>query len=87
LDDVLSAAAAVLHCDGRLIFTLERSDDSSDKDYTLHPHGRYSHRRDYAENALRDAGFEVLSIQQEVLRKEIHQPVHGLLVIARRVKL
>ena len=85
LDDVLTAAAGAMKPAGTLIFTLERSADPTEQDFTLHPHGRYSHRQAYAEAALDRSGFEVVSIRQETLRKEIHQPVHGLLVTARRV--
>ncbi len=86
LDAVLSAAAAAIRSGGRLIFTLERSADDAPQPYTLHPHGRYSHRHQYAETSLRETGFEVVSIRETVLRQEIQQPVAGLLIVARRVQ-
>lgn len=87
LTDVFDAAANALKPGALLTFTLEHSQESEDPNpYTLHPHGRFSHREDYVRQQLDASGLQVCEVRHDVLRKEVYQPVQGLTVIARRVE-
>ena len=75
------AAAAALRPGGHLVFSVEESEGAA---FALHPHGRYSHARDYVEGALTGVGFCVEAIRCEDLRMERGEPVRGLIVTARK---
>jgi predicted TPR repeat methyltransferase len=82
-----AAAAASLDPGGLLVFTVEADDDGEGvPDYTLHSHGRYSHRRGYVHDTLLDAGFEAPALSEVILRQEVNRPVRGWLVTARTPK-
>ena len=85
LGDVLGAASAALRPGGRLVFTLEQASDEADVPggYRIHPHGRYSHTEAYVRDSLSQAGFEVIEVGKERLRREGAAYVAGLLVAAR----
>jgi predicted TPR repeat methyltransferase len=81
LTDVLAATAVALRPGGILVFTVERiSNEECAEGFHLHPHGRYSHTRDYLARELTAAGFTDLSFQEVDLRKEANAWVGGWLV-------
>jgi predicted TPR repeat methyltransferase len=85
LRDVLSAACAALRPGGRLLFTLERAaEEALPEGYCIHLHGRYSHAEPYVRGTLAGAGFEVVDIENVLLRREGDHYVEGLVVLARR---
>ena len=84
LDAAAAAAHGALRPNGLLVFTVEASDDTAASPFVLHPHGRYSHRRDYVERTLTAVGFVQVGIFAEHLRNENGRPVNGWLVTARR---
>ncbi len=85
LEAFAAAAAHALAAGGLLVFTVEsHPDDEGEPDFRLHAHGRYSHRRRYLEDCLREAGLEAVEIQAVVPRREGGEPVQGWLVGARR---
>ena len=84
LQDVVEASAQAMRPGGRLIFTLEelaRAD--SDSGYSISPHGRYSHTRQYVERVLVNAHLQP-QITSADLRLEAGEPVPGLVVAARK---
>ncbi len=84
LEGVVVAAANALRPGGRLIFTVEELIDAgSDAGYSLSPHGRYCHMRQYLERVLTDANLrpEIVPAQ---LRLEAGDPVPGLVVRATK---
>jgi predicted TPR repeat methyltransferase len=83
LEQMCAAAHGCLLPGGLLAFTLERREEG-DEPYRIEPHGRYSHRKDYAESVLAAAGFALLESTHTVLRKERGNDVAGLLLLARR---
>jgi len=86
LRDVLSAACAALRPGGRLLFTLERAaEEALPEGYCIHLHGRYSHAEPYVRGTLAGAGFEVIDIENVLLRREGDHYVEGLVVLARRL--
>lgn len=85
LEDFAAAAAAALRPQGLLVFTVEALDAAAAQagaDHRLLAHGRYSHRRGYVEQVLRDAGLRPLEAAAAVLRTEGGEPVHGWVVAA-----
>lgn len=84
LEKAFDAASLALRANGYLVFTVERLDDDATAGYQLNPHGRYSHRADYVRAALERSGFEVIKLEEQVLRLEVRRPVHGLIVVAKR---
>jgi predicted TPR repeat methyltransferase len=86
LRDVLAAACASLRPAGRLVFTLEHSNDveALPEGYRIHPHGRYSHAEAYVRRTLAQAGFDLVDIEKAHLRREGDAYVDGLVVSARR---
>ncbi len=82
LAPVLGAAAAALRPGGRLVFTLEHGGEDG-PGYRLEPHGRYSHSETYVRRSLEEAGLEIAEIARDILRKEVGEPVHGLVIRAR----
>ena len=84
LEDVCVAAAGALRPGGRLVFTVEESLDAAlEAGYSIRPHGRYNHSREYLERVLMDANLRPDVISTE-LRLEAGDPVRGLVVGATR---
>jgi predicted TPR repeat methyltransferase len=83
LEDVVAAAARALRPGGIFVFTVEEAIDQASADYSLQPHGRYTHRSDYVERLLLEAGLDP-AIARAELRKESGLPVAGLVVRGRR---
>ncbi|MHC4861183.1 MAG: class I SAM-dependent DNA methyltransferase, partial [Planctomycetota bacterium] len=79
---VLGAAAGALRPGGRLVYTVERSVEQGESAYRLELHGRYSHSEAYVRRSLAQAGLEAASVAAAVLRKEVDEPVAGLVVTA-----
>ena len=88
LREVLAAASTALRPGGRLLFTLEHAIDEAalPAGYRLHPDGRYMHTQQYVRRTLADAGFELLDIEKDHLRREGDAYVDGLVVAARRMQ-
>lgn len=84
LDEVVQAAAEALRPGGRLIFTLEELiEPAVNAGYSISPHGRYSHKRDYVERTVANANLQP-EIRQAELRMEAGDPVQGLVVRATK---
>ena len=84
LEDVVAAAANALRSGGRLVFTVEELSDAGPAiGYSLSPHGRYSHTRQYVERVLADANLQT-EIATADLRLEAGAPVTGLVVRATK---
>ena len=84
LEAVLAAARRGLTSRGWLIFSLEKADPLlARQEFSLGPHGRYSHSEAYVRAALAEAGFEIIETSTEVLRQEMQNDVAGLLLTAR----
>lgn len=58
--------------------------DFDGRDYTVGPHQRFAHRRDYVEQLLRQHGIETLRVTDITVRSEQGKPVAGHLYIARK---
>jgi predicted TPR repeat methyltransferase len=88
LRDVLAAASKALTAGGAIAASLEVLNDSADGEaesgFRLNANGRYSHSERYIRRALAEAGFQLLSLRQDVLRNEFAAPVQGFLVLATR---
>jgi predicted TPR repeat methyltransferase len=84
LEGVVLVSADALRPGGQLIFTVEeRIDARSGAGYSISPHGRYSHTRQYLERVLVDAHLRPEIVPAE-LRLEAGDPVPGLVVRATK---
>lgn len=82
---VFAAAHDRLRPEGELVFTVEHAADlENSAGFRLDPTGRYSHSRAYLERTLESAGLTPRSIREETPRKQLGEPVSGLLVAATR---
>jgi predicted TPR repeat methyltransferase len=85
LDAPIAAAAKSLKPNGLAIFTLEEmTEDNGGNGYSVTPHGRFIHDPTYVREILKEAGLVTIAIDPIVPRSEGGQPVHGLLVSARK---
>jgi len=82
LEDVATAAADALRPGGRLIFTVEESQDAG-AGFSISPHGRYNHTRQYLERVLTAVDLRPEIVAAE-LRLEAGDPVKGLVVRATK---
>lgn len=84
LQPVIENVVRVMEPGGRLLFSVERAAEGEARaGYRLHPYGRYSHAESYVETVLEGAGFHALTLEREILRLEVGEPVSGLMVTAR----
>jgi predicted TPR repeat methyltransferase len=83
LEEAMAAAASAVSTTGVMAFTLEAEPAESTEKFRLHASGRYSHSAGYVRDSLKSAGFEVVSFEPGVLRKEAGIEVNGLVVVAR----
>ena len=80
LGSVVAAAAGALRPNGLFIFTLEHAvGATTDVNWRLELHGRYSHTRAYVERVLAAAGLQP-HIAPAELRMESGAPVAGLVI-------
>lgn len=75
------AFAAALVDGGVLAFSVELGDTEG---FVLNESGRYKHGASYIRDVLDAAGFRILSLDTDTLRKEYGLPVLGLIVLAVR---
>jgi predicted TPR repeat methyltransferase len=81
LQPVFDGVSKVLYQYGFFVFSVEQGDGA---DYRLRASGRYQHTAGYLWRCAQNAGFEVLSLGEAVLREQHGQPVAGHLVVMRR---
>jgi len=84
LDEAMAAAAAALKPGGVVAFTVEAAPVEATENFSLQPHGRYVHRKDYVRSCVESAGLEVLQIEHGVLRKEMGADANGHVTLARK---
>lgn len=82
LAPILAVAMQVLLPGGLFALTLERH--RGEEPMLLRPSLRYAHNGDAARQACRDAGFEVLAVEETVLRHDRREPIEGLLVLLEK---
>jgi predicted TPR repeat methyltransferase len=82
---VMAAAATAMRPGGFFIFTVERGEDGDDSmpaGFRINPSGRYSHQESYINRIVAEAGMQIKTVAQGVLRQEMGAPVAGLVVTA-----
>jgi predicted TPR repeat methyltransferase len=83
---VFEGVQKVLAPRGRFIFSVESAHEGPEPrrgdGYTIRPHGRYDHARDYVQQTLDRAGLRAMNLIQDTLRLERGTPVAGLIVVA-----
>ena len=84
LDEIFRQFAEHLRPGGWLAFTSERCAENN-RTFQLNPSGRYSHSVSYMRQVMEEAGFDCLVLDHEVIRTELQRPVHGVMVLARRL--
>jgi predicted TPR repeat methyltransferase len=81
LRQVLAPSAARLKPGGFMVFTVEKGEKPP---FKLTDSGRYTHTTAHIEEAAKEAGFNVLSINEGFLRKEYGDPVTCLIALIRK---
>jgi predicted TPR repeat methyltransferase len=81
--------AGVVHClapTGLFAFSSETLPDAAfdERGYTVGPHQRFHHRREYVEAVLHANGMTPLAVDDIVVRSDEGAPQHGHLFVARR---
>lgn len=84
LEAAFAAAHATLKPGGVFGFTVEAEPAESGQPHSLQLHGRYAHSAAYLRECLNAAGFELLQLEDGVLRRDSGADVHGHVVIAKR---
>lgn len=84
LHAVLVAAARALRPGGAIVFTVEALDAVDPQAVRLQPNGRYAHAQGHVQHSLQAAGFDALSVEHAVSRREGGQDVAGWLVSGRQ---
>lgn len=84
LQEILNGLVHALKPGGRTIFSLEHLEEDQAGGVRLNPSGRYAHSRAHVADCLAGAGLEIALCAEEILRRESGQPVHGLLIEARK---
>lgn len=82
LEKALAGFAKALKPGGWLGFTVERW--PGDEPYNLDPSGRYKHSLAYLDRIMEQAALTCLAVEEDVLRSEYGEPVHGLIVTAAK---
>jgi predicted TPR repeat methyltransferase len=82
LNLLLSRCHKALDTKGFLLFSLELLYDS--EPWTLKPHGRYLHSKNYIEEIAKENHFKIIAIENTALRVQNHNPVKGLLCLFQR---
>jgi len=83
LSAAVAAAVKALQPGGWFVFTLEELTGEAEAGFHLEKHGRYSHTEAYIRKILADAGFRIIALDKDVLRKEGLAQVRGLVVTAQ----
>jgi predicted TPR repeat methyltransferase len=81
---VFARVRAALRAGGRFAFSCETLDDAApgaSAGFILRPSNRYAHTRGYLHALAADAGFDVLALDNAVLRREGNTDVGGQLVL------
>lgn len=81
LSTIFVQAQRVLRPQGRLIFSVETTDDPLD--YELRSSGRFAHSPSALRSLLQVAGFEVVVEKRIPLRRERDEMLEGLVVVAK----
>jgi predicted TPR repeat methyltransferase len=81
LSKVFEGISARLAAGGIAAFSVEKG---AGADFAVQPSLRFAHSPDYVERVVRNAGLDLVSIEETVLRKDRGADVEGLLAIARK---
>jgi predicted TPR repeat methyltransferase len=84
LEQPIQSAHHALKSGGLLIITFEALLGPGAEPYRLEFHGRYSHRNFYIRSILTKFGFEILSVVEERIRRELKEDVIGYLATAQK---
>ncbi|QYZ67376.1 MAG: hypothetical protein OI74_07500 [Gammaproteobacteria bacterium (ex Lamellibrachia satsuma)] len=85
LEEVTRASFEALKPGGLMLFSIEKiANPQPGNTFILRPHGRYSHAENYLRNLLSACGFDLISIENQILRKEAGRQVEGLIVSVMR---
>jgi predicted TPR repeat methyltransferase len=81
LNRVVKTVASLLAPGGLFAFSVEKL--AGDGDFSLQQSRRYAHSEGYIRRVLDDNGLSVLSLEEQVIRKDRGEPIMGLIVVAK----
>ncbi len=82
LEGIFAKAAAGLKQGGLFVFSVEKHDGP--EPFRLRESRRFAHSQAYIEQALRDVGLALLSLDEAIIRQDRNAPIEGLIVTARK---
>jgi predicted TPR repeat methyltransferase len=82
LEGIAAAVTRLLADDGLFAFSVERLDGEGD--FALQASRRFAHSERYVRTVLATNGLCVHSLEQRIIRRDRHEPVQGLVVVAGR---
>jgi predicted TPR repeat methyltransferase len=85
LDPIMRSASSHLVYGGIMAFSVERLGEDS-MAYRLFPSGRFAHSRRYIRDSLKRHGLNVIEETKADIRKELGNPVKGLLIVAKSIR-
>jgi predicted TPR repeat methyltransferase len=80
LEQVAKTVAGLLAEDGLFAFSVEKLDRTDG--YALQPSRRYAHSESYVRDVLAANGLSVLTLEENIIRRDRGEPVAGLIVVA-----
>jgi predicted TPR repeat methyltransferase len=81
LRQVVAPAGSLLNPGGAIVFTVERGDHYP---FCLTDSGRYAHHPDHVREVAKEAGLEVVRLEEGYLRMEYGSEVTGLFAALRK---
>lgn len=87
LSSLFSIVRDALSTNGAFVFTVEKAEVKSvvNKQFRLNPSGRFQHTLEYLCQAIGEAGFKLLGIEEIFLRNEFHHPLKGLAIVVSKL--
>ena len=82
LEGVVGSVAATLANEGLFAFSVEKLD--GEEGFALQASRRYAHSQAYVRGVLSANGLSVLSLEERIIRRDRHEAVAGLIVLAGR---
>lgn len=83
LDEIFAGITAMQPLGGLFAFSVERH--SGSEDFDLLASRRYAHSQQYLERLLVTHGYEIASMENQIIRMDRDAPIEGILTVAKKL--